>query len=267
MWTGIAVAFAFLEVVAGVYPQGAPRKPEERVVAQVVTISQRTPAPTPPPTPAPTPKPTPQITPTPPPHYTLAPVTAVHAPAAKAAATPALHIGGAAAPKHLTKAPPLRKSHAPIVSLAEGKAAGRQNGGIGTGAGPGAGTGGLGGTGTGTGKSGNGNAGDESTAPCGIVTFEPSHLGYRRDGTVVQEVIVKVTTHSGDVEFAKIPWPFLYPGEKQNPFVHEDQLGAGGGVYMQQPPPGIDPGGIPALVQFVLKYTNTASGITSLPAC
>lgn len=188
MWTGIAVAFAFLEVVAGLYPHRAPPKPEERVVAQVVTISQRTPPPTPPPTPAPTPKPTPRITPTPRPHYTLAPVTVVLAPAAKAAATPALHIGGAAAAKHLavTRTPQRTLAHAPVHSLANGKAAGQQNGGTGTGGGAGVGTGGLGGTGSGTGKAGNGNAGDVSTAPCGEVILEPSHLGYRRDGTVVQ---------------------------------------------------------------------------------
>lgn len=269
MWTGIAVAFAFLEVVAGLYPHRAPPKPEERVVAQVVTISQRTPPPTPPPTPAPTPKPTPRITPTPRPHYTLAPVTVVLAPAAKAAATPALHIGGAAAAKHLavTRTPQRTLAHAPVHSLANGKAAGQQNGGTGTGGGAGVGTGGLGGTGSGTGKAGNGNAGDVSTAPCGEVILEPSHLGYRRDGTVVQEVIAKVTLRDGSVTIGKFPWPFLYPGEKLNPFTHDELVTDHNGVPVQPPPPGTDIASLPAAVQIVLKHTDLATGYTSLPTC
>ena len=226
-----------------------------------------TPTPTPPPTPPPTPRPTPKITPTPPPRPTLAPVVAVRAPAAKAAATPARHLGGAAAPKHVVHAtPPPRKAPARVVSLVEGKARGRQNGGSGTGAGAGAGTGGLGGTGSGSGTAGNGNGSDASSA-CGDVYLEPSHLSYRRDGTVVQEVIAKVTTRDGNVQIGKFPWPFLYPGEKDNPFVHDEALGPHNGVPVQQPPPGTDLSNLPPAVAYVMKYTDPATGETKLPAC
>lgn len=266
MLVAIAAAVAVHEVVAGLWPATPQPKPDEKVVAQIVTLTKRTPAPTPPPTPVPTPRPTPKITPTPAPHYTLAPVVVVRAPAAKAAATPARHIGGAAAVKHVVHATP-RPKPARVISLVDGKAAGRQNGGTGTGAGAGIGTGGLEGTSSGTGTSGNGNGGDVSTAPCGDVFLEPSHLSYRPDGTVVQEVIAKVTTRDGNVVIGKFPWPFLYPGEKLNPFVHDEALGNHGGVPVQQPPPGTDLSNLPPAVQFVMKFTDPASGITTLPAC
>ncbi|GAC1447264.1 MAG: hypothetical protein PVSMB8_05690 [Vulcanimicrobiaceae bacterium] len=265
-------------MVAGLWPHARKTPPQETVVAEVVTLTKRTPPPptpkptpppTPVPTPKPTPKPTPRITPTPQPHYTLAPVIVVRAPAAKAAATPARHLGGAAAHKHIVR--PTPPTHAVVsartASLAEGKAAGRQNGGTGTGAGRGAGTGGLGGTGSGTGTAGTGNGGDVSTAPCGDVFLEPSHLSYRRDGTVVQEVIAKITTRDGNVEIGKLPWPFLYPGEKQNPFVHEEAMGGRNGVLVQQPPPGTDLTSLPPAVQAVMKYTDPATGQTRLPIC
>jgi hypothetical protein len=248
------------------------------VVTQIVTISKRTPAPTPvptpPPTPVPTPKPTPtpRITPTPQPHYTLAPRVVVRAPAAKAAAVPTKKLGGAAARKAIARAKPRPRTHAavshpPARSLADGRASGVQNGGSGTGAGPGTGTGGLGGTGSGTGTSGTGNAGDVANAPCGDVFLEPGHLSYRRDGTVVQQVLAKVVTRDGTVSVAPFPWPFVYPGERQNPFAHDEALNGHNGVPVQPPPEGTDVASLPPAVQVVLKHTDPVTGFTTLPVC
>lgn len=273
MLVALAAAIVMHEIAAGLWPRQDRPKPEERVVAQIVTISKRTPAPTPPPTPpptpVPTPKPTPKLTPTPMPHYTLSPKIVVRAPAAKAAATPQRRLGGAAAPKHVVRATPprARTVHAVPPSLANGNAGGQQNGGTGTGGGPGAGTGGLGGTGSGTGTAGTGNAGDVANAPCGDVFLEPSHLSYRRDGTVMQEVIAKVITRDGTVSIGKIPWPFVYSGEKSNPFVHDEALNGHNGVPVQPPPAGTDVASLPPAVQVVLKHTDPATGYTTLPIC
>lgn len=252
---------------------------QERIVTQIVTISKRTPPPTPvptlPPTPISTPKPTPppKVTPTPQPHYTLAPRIVVRAPAVKAAARPTKKLGGAAAPKALVRATSLPHKEpaaghvAAVRSLADGRAAGAQTGGTGTGAGPGNGTGGSGGTGSGTGTSGSGNAGDVANAPCGDVLLEPGHLSFRRDGTVVQQVLAKVVTRDGTVSVAVFPWPFLYPGEKQNPFAHDEALNGHDGVFVQPPPPGTDVASLAPAIQVVLKHTDPATGTTTFPAC
>lgn len=274
MLVAIAAAITLHEVAAGLWPSSEKRKPEEVVVAQVVTITQRTPAPTPmptpQPTPVPTPQPTPQLTPTPMPHYTLAPVVVVRAPAAKATATPTRHLGGAAAAKRIVRPRPqvaLAQTVAAAPSLAEGKAAGQQNGGKGTGAGAGVGTGGRNGVSKGAGTSGDGNAGDASTAPCGDVFFEPSHLSYRPDGTVVQQVIAKVIERDGTVVVGVFPWPFLYSAERLNPFAHDEALNGHNGVPVQPPPPGTDLTTLPAAVQVVLKHTDPLTGYTTLPVC
>lgn len=221
--------------------------------------------------PTPTPIPTPKLTPTPQPHYTLAPKISVRAPAARAAALPTKKLGGAAAKKALVEATPRPivhpKTKSPATrSLASGHASGVQNGGAGTGAGAGNGTGGLGGTGSGTGTSGNGNAGDVANAPCGEVFLEPGHLSYQRDGTVVQQVLAKVVMRDGSVTVDVFPWPFLYPGEKENPFAHDEALHGRNGVPVQPPPPGTVITDLPPAVQVVLKHTD-AEGFTTLPLC
>jgi hypothetical protein len=253
-----AAALALHEILVGFLP-GPPPPATERVVAQeMVTVTKR-------PTPAPTPRPTPRITP--PPHAELAPQTAVHAPAAKAAATPRAHIGGAAAPKRVVLVTPRPlPPRAPPESLAAGLHQGRQNGGNGTGAGPGTGTSGLAGSANGSGTTGNGNAGDADTT-CGAVTFEPGRVEFQPDGTVLQYVIAKVTT-SNDVLVGVFPYPFSYPNERQNPFHHLDvKLAEDNGIPVQLPPAGFDPSTAPAAVQFVLKYTNPINGHTTLPEC
>jgi hypothetical protein len=190
----------------------------------------------------------------------------VKAPAPKAAATPHATTGGAAARRRIFhRTVPSRK--APPQSLAEGTHAGEQNGGSGTGAGPGNGTGGLGGTGTGTGGQGAGNGGDTNGAPCGEVYLLPASVSYRPDGTVVQEVLAKIVLHDGTVEVGRFPYPFTYPAERLNPFVHEEALSADKGVPVQPPPAGTDIGNAPEAVQVVLKYTNLTTGRTTLPEC
>jgi hypothetical protein len=254
-----AAAIALHEILVGLLPTQTDRQSPETVLAQLVTITKR-------PKPTPTPRPVPRITP--PPKAIPATQTAVRAPAAKAAAMPRKEIGGAAAPKHVAVVTPRPVPPEPArpVSLATGTHAGQQNGGTGTGAGAGHGTGGLAGTGSGSGTQGNGNGGDADTA-CGEVDLEPGRVEYRPDGTVVQYVIAKVVT-AHDVDVGTFPYPFIYPAERQNPFAHLDvKLAADNGVPVQMPPAGLDPSGMPSAVQFVLKYTDPATGHTTLPEC
>jgi hypothetical protein len=237
---------------------------EERVITQPITLAVRTP---PPPTPRPTPPPvvpTPRITP--PPHYTLAPKIVARAPAPKAVAKPRHTVGGAAAPKHVTRATPVPQPAMP-ASVAEGTHEGVASGGAGTGAGPGSGDGGLGGTGTGTGGVGTGNGGETNAAPCGDIYILPGNLTYRHDGSAVQEVLAKIVLHDGTVEVGRFPYPFIYRGEAQNPFVHPDKLSPNGGVPVQQPPSGSDVDSMPLAVQVVLKHTNPENGTTTMPEC
>jgi hypothetical protein len=254
-----AAAIALHEILIGLLPAQTDRQSPESVVAQIITIAKR---------PKPTPKPRPVPRTTPPPEATPAVQTAVRAPAPKAAATPDKELGGAAAPKHLAVVTPrpVPPESARPVSLAVGTHAGQQNGGTGTGAGAGHGTGGLAGTGSGSGTHGNGNGADADTA-CGEVDLEPGRVEYRPDGTVVQYVIAKVIT-AHDVDVGTFPYPFIYPAERQNPFAHLDvKLAADNGVPVQMPPAGLEPSTMPSAVQFVLKYTDPASGHTTLPEC
>jgi len=264
LWA-LAISIALHEVAAGLWPRRDAPPREPTVVAERVTIRHA--RPTPKPTPPPTPRPTPQVTPAP--HVTLAPKIVVFAPAAKAAATPTRTFGGAAAPKHIVHVtpPPVTPKPAPPVSLAEGTQAGKQNGGSGTGAGAGAGTGGLGGTGTGSGTTGDGNGGDTNSSPCGIVNLIPIHVEYKGDGTSIQTVAVTVTLRDGEEQSGDFPYPFVYKSEKENPFVNEAALSRGGGVLVQQPPPGSDVSKFPPTVQVVLAHTNPATGTTTFPDC
>ncbi len=265
---GIAViaALAIHLVLFSLVPREQRVRAGERVLTQPITLARRTPPPTPRPTP-PRVVPTPHITP--PPHYTLAPHVVVRAPAPKAVSKPHHSIGGAAAPIHLAVVTPVPLPRNPALphSLAQGIHAGVAAGGAGTGAGPGVGDGGLGGTGTGTGGKGNGNGGETNSAPCGDVYILPGELSYRRDGTAVQQVLAKIVLLDGTVELGRFPYPFIYSGEAQNPFIHPSMLSSGGGVPVQQPPPGSDIASMPAAVQVVLKHTNPATGTTTMPEC
>jgi hypothetical protein len=229
------------------------------VIARTVTVSRRTPAQTP------TPRHTlPPATPAP--HATLAPRIVVRAPAPRAAAVPHRRSGGAAARRHVAVVRrPLRP--APPPALADSSHAGVQNGGAGTGAGAGTGDSGQGGRGTGTAGTGSGNGGDANTAPCGDIYILPGALAYEKDGTVVQHVLAKIVERDGTVEVDKFPYPFRYPAERNNPFSHDDQLAANGGIPVQQPPPGSDVSTMPLAVQIVLRYTDPTTGFTTLPAC
>ncbi len=215
-------------------------------------------------TPRPRITPTPLITPKP--HYTLAPQIAVRAPAPQAAATPHLRSGGAAAPKHIARTThPTHRS--PPVSLADASHSGNQNGGAGAGAGAGRGDSGLGGTGTGSALAGSGNGGDANLAPCGDIYLLPAQIGYRKDGTVLQFVLAKVVLRDGTVDVDRFPYPFVYPGAKENPFRADAPVTGDGGIPVQEPPSGTDVTRYPVAVQIVLKYTDPQTGLTSLPAC
>jgi len=258
-----ALAVALHEMLAGLLPRHEPAPPEERVVARNVTIAHR-PKPTPKPTPPPTPQPTPHVTPAP--HYTLAPTIAVRAPAPRAAAVPRRTVGGAAARRRILQRTVVARV-APPQSLAEGTHAGVQNGGTGTGAGPGSGAGGLAGSGTGTGGSGNGNGGDTDSAPCGAVYLVPEAVTSGPDGSVMQQVQAKIVLRDGTVEKGDFPYPFTYAAERLNPFIHADALAPDRGTPVQLPPRGVDVSSAPVAVQIVLKYTDPATGTTTLKDC
>jgi hypothetical protein len=156
---------------------------------------------------------------------------------------------------------------APPVSLADASHAGKQNGGAGTGAGAGHGDSGLGGTGTGSALAGSGNGGDANLAPCGDIYLLPAQIGYRKDGTVLQFVLAKIVLRDGTVDVDRFPYPFVYPGAKENPFRADAPLTGDGGIPVQEPPAGTDVTRYPVAVQIVLKYTDPQTGVTTLPAC
>ena len=261
-----AIAFSLVihEIVAGLWPARTAPPAAPKVASVRITIERATPKATPRATPHPTP--TPVVTPAP--RYTLAPTIVVRDPAAKAAATPARTLGGAAAQKHvpLHTPPPATPKPAPPVALVQGSHEGRQNGGTGTGAGAGTGTGGLGGTGTGSGTTGTGTGGNSNTAPCGAVDLAPIHVETRGDGASVQTVTATVRFPDGSEQRGDFPYPFIYKTERENPFLHDDKLIAGG-VHVQEPPPGSDVSTMPVTVQVVLSHTDPATGRTLFPEC
>ncbi len=225
---------------------------------QMVTIAKR-----PPPNPTPTPPPA-----TPRPRVTRAPRVTLRAPAPQAAATPHLRSGGAAARKNSIHPRRHRERPAPPASLALGTHAGQQNGGSGTGAGAGTGDSGRNGTGSGSGKTGSGNGSDTNAAPCADIYLLPGSLGYRPDGTVVQQVLAKVIERDGTVEVQKFPYPFVYPKDADDPFRHDEAVSsADGGIPVQQPPTDADVSTMPPAVQTVLKYTDPKTGYTTMPPC
>ena len=242
---------------------------EVRVRSVPVTIAIRTPPPTPRPTVPPTPPPVPTPRVTPKPHYTLAPKIVVKSPARKAAAVPRRHVGGAAAPLHVVHVVPKPEPSASAApeSVVAGTKLGAADGGSGTGAGAGVGDGGLGGTGSGTGATGNGTGGAVDTAPCGDVYLLPGQKDFRRNGTVVQEVVAKVVLKDGTTQVGRFPYPFTYPNEARDPFVHDSALDSDGGVPVQQPPAGANVATYPAAVRAVLSHTNPATGHTTMPEC
>ncbi len=190
----------------------------------------------------------------------------MRAPAPKAAATPHIRSGGAAAHKHVART--THPTHrAPPISLADAAHTGKQNGGVGTGAGAGHGDSGLGGTGTGSALAGNGNGGDANLAPCGDIYLLPAQINYRKDGTVLQFVLAKIVLRDGTVDVDRFPYPFVYPGAKENPFRADAPITGDGGIPVQEPPSGTDVTRYPVGVQIVLKYTDPQTGLTSLPAC
>jgi hypothetical protein len=248
-------------------PGAAPAPAEPARRGEIVTIVMRTPAPRPSPTPTPPPRATPPPV-TPAPRYTLAPRITRAAPAPRAAAVPRTRAGGAATRRREQVVTPARPdAAAPPVSVADGAAAGERDGGTGTGAGAGNGDGGLAGTGTGTGGTGSGTGGESNLAPCADIFLLPAAVSYRRDGTVVQQVLAKLVERDGTVRVDRFPYPFVYRAERDDPFRHDEDLSTDAGIPVQMPPPGMDVAAMPATVQIVLKYTDPKTGLTSMPAC
>ncbi|MBV9647878.1 MAG: hypothetical protein JO043_10480, partial [Candidatus Eremiobacteraeota bacterium] len=261
---GIIIALALFQ---------RPVPPPDKVVAQNITIVVRhrpTPPPTPPPA-TPTPRPTPQVTPTP-----RIALTTRHYNAAqpKAAATPAEHQGGAAAPHHLivAKRPvhlvpvtpaPQRVAVSSNSSLQNGNAAGQANGGAGTGGGPGTGNGGAGGTGSGTGGNGTSAGEDVPLTPCGAVYFDPIRSQQNSDGSEYVQVRMRVQLNNGQELSDVLHWFFYYKTKGDDPFAnpHEER------APMQFPPKSYNVGANQEPVTaFVLKHTRP-NGYTSLPDC
>ncbi len=262
----IAAAVALHLLVAAFAPDGRRSEAREDVTSALpITVAVRTPPPTARPSPTPTPRPSPPPV-SPAPHPSLAPRVIVRA--ALAATVQHRHAGGAASPRRrvASAAEPV-SSPVPAAPATDGAGAGRIAGGAGAGAGPGTGDGGLAGSGAGTGTAGAGN-GTADAGPCGDVFLLPGSLAYRKDGTVVQQVLAKIVARNGTVTVDRFPYPFVYAAAKLNPFRYDTAVtGPNGGIPVQQPPPGTDVSTLPLGIQTVLRYTDPKTGYTSLPAC
>jgi hypothetical protein len=126
-------------------------------------------------------------------------------------------------------------------------------------------TGGIGPGGTGTGESGSGQGtggAPPAQEPCGYVDFVPN--GKPTDdpntGRVWEYVAIVVHFPDGSAQSLDLDYPFYYPSEAQDPFIH-DNLPA----TFQFPPPS-QAANEPPLVQYVMKHTS-ADGYTLLRDC
>ena len=266
----LAAALGLHVLAFALLPHGTAPPAEDTRRARVVTVSLQARAlPAPRRTPAPTPTPQPPTPPTPPVHATFAPYNATRAAAAKARAAHPRRSGGAAAPNVLAVLAPRPLQVSRADSPAHAADAG-QGAAAGSGTGSDAGSAEAGGNATGFGSGkvpGNGTA-DAATSPCADIYLLPGTLSYRKDGTVVQQVLAKIVARDGTVEVDRFPYPFTYAAEKLNPFRHDEEVDSpNGGIPVQQPPRGMDVTAMPASVQTILKYTDPATGYTSLPAC
>jgi hypothetical protein len=267
----IAGSIATHEVLLGVIVLFAlftpPAPKADAVVAQRITVVIHRPTPSPPP---PTPPPRPVATP----RIALTTKTFNQA-RPKAAATPAEHTGGAAAPRRPVVAQhrrvivpvhpqPQHVALAANPSVQNGNAAGVANGGSGTGGGAGNGTGGAGGSDSGT--SGNGNSAGEDVplTPCGAVYLDPVRTVTNSDGSQYVQVRLRVQTNDGQELRDTLGWYFYYKKARDNPFEdRRDDIRA----PMQFPPPGYDlRDNQNEVTVFALKHTRP-NGSTDLPDC
>ncbi len=251
-----AISIAVNEIFIGLLHRNGPTF-DEHVEPTVVTLIERTPAPTPPPTPKPTPPPVVRAVP----HATLAPHPQVAAPKAKA---PKEKTRGGSVSRHANPTPDV------FAELAH-SGLGHERGVSGTGTGTGTGTGNGGGlNGTGTGTGGNGTGESDANAPCNAVYFRPIGLT-EEDGTTYRETMtVTVTFPDGDFQDAVFPYKWVYPdGERTDPWSQSNLRLHGKEtlkVVAQLPPPNADVSKYPQLIQYILLHTRP-DGTTRLPPC
>jgi hypothetical protein len=193
----------------------------------------------------------------------------------KAAATPAQHQGGAAAPRHRAIVAPPRLHLSPSIAAPQhvavaarsssqnGNAAGQANGGSGTGGGPGSGNGGAGGSGSGTGGNGTNPGQDVPLSPCGAVYLDEVRKVTNPDGSQYEQVQVRVQLNNGSELRDTLHWFFYYKTAADNPFNDPHQERA----PLQFPPKGYDvAANQESATTFVLKHTRP-NGHTDLPDC
>jgi hypothetical protein len=227
----LACSIALHELLAGLIPALPAEDKKPEVVAHVtVARIEHTPAPTP--------------TPTPPPIHTLA-----FTPAGKASRRETVVHNGAARPKppHALTATP-DAYVAPVSGQGAGEGTGSDAGSLGRGSG-----------GSGTGDAGNGGG----AAPCGYVelgsrgeaTFNPETGKYERNN-----VYAIVHFSDGSTERLPFDWTWTYASEDEDPFKNLQAP-----MYFQFPPEA-QRANEPALVQFIMRYTNV-NGSTRLNDC
>ncbi|HEY0798460.1 MAG TPA: hypothetical protein VGD50_04880 [Candidatus Baltobacteraceae bacterium] len=260
----LLLAFALALVIHAIVLRFLPRRPddvapESTQIVEHVTITKRTPPPTP------APLATPDVTPQP--IHSIAAHIEVFAPAPRAAAPVRKQHGGEAAHLHVVHAtPPPIPLHPKSVSFAHNQGPGINNGGLGSGAGAGIGVGGDAGTGSGVAGVGTGNGSDAATQPCGYVDFESVDQEVRNGK---EYVWLKITLHLRDGEAVTddLGWPFIYAGDRDNPFSATNASKTDFDTPMQPPPPDFD---VVANQQHatVLALRETgADGYTNLAPC
>ena len=269
-----AASIALHEILLGIVVLSSlfqqPAQAPDKVVAERITLVIHTPTPPTPPPPA-TPAPTPRATPTPRIAVTTKKLLQARP---RAAAQPAEHQGGAAAPKHeaivVRQAPVLpQKETWQHVSLASrsvqnGQALGEADGGSGTGGGAGSGNGGANGTDSGTGGNGTEIGMDTPLSPCGVAYFDQVRPPTENtDGSVYEQVRMRVRLRDGHEASELLRWYFYYPSASADPLEQRDE----GTMRLQFPPHGYDleANQSPAIV-LAIKHTRP-NGTTDLPDC
>jgi hypothetical protein len=126
-------------------------------------------------------------------------------------------------------------------------------------------TGGIGPGGTGTGESGSGQGtggAPPAQEPCGYVDFVPNGKPTNdpNTGRVWEYVSIVVHFPDGSSQSLDLDYPFYYPSEAQDPFIH-DNIPA----TFEFPPPN-QAANEPPLVQYVIKHTSS-DGYTLLRDC
>ena len=255
MTIAFALAVAAIEIVTMIIPSHSysiAQRPVERVtIAKLVRIEHRA-------MPKPTPRPTPKPTPKPVVHTKAIAETHVR-PQVVNPGRPSQH----QRIHRVASAAPLVRTRHHSKPAAKHVVMGGQGVGTSTKAKPLTGGVGPGGTGTGESGSGQGTGGaPPAQEPCGAVYFSPTGKP-RLDpatGRVWEYVSVMVNFPDGSQQSVDLDYPFYYPSEGQDPFIHENL-----DATFQFPPPA-QAASEPPLIQYVMKHT-TPDGYTLLRDC